>query len=131
MTLIPNETDSEKLAYKREKMVGWYDPGQLMKTANEVVVSTILGKHADQRLVQALNPEKIQTYEYTKEFRVTGEGPNTSASGEWVAREEIWVEENEHTISRLVAQRCPLSRRERAGVRGNSKGTIYHATLIP
>jgi hypothetical protein len=92
MSANTNGTTPKAPAYNREKMVGWYDPRQLAKTANEVVVSTILGKHADRRLVQALNPEKIQTYEYTKEFRVTGEDPNTSASGEWVAREEMWID---------------------------------------
>ncbi len=87
-----NETKPDPPLYKREKMVGWYVPGQLMKTANEVLVSTILGKHADRRLVLALNPEKIQPYEYTKEFKVTGEGHNTSATGEWVQRDELWID---------------------------------------
>lgn len=63
-----------------------------MKTANEVLVSTILGKHADRRLVQALNPEKIQAYEYTKEFKVTGGSQGTSETGEWLNRETLWVD---------------------------------------
>lgn len=42
-------SDSEKL-----KMVGWYDPGQLMQTAGQVVVSTIFGRNADQRMIEAL-----------------------------------------------------------------------------
>ncbi len=92
MSQKPNEPNPNETPYKREKMVGWYDPGQLMKTANEVLVSTILGKHADRRLVQALNPEKIQAYEYTKEFKVTGGSQETSASGEWVNRDALWVD---------------------------------------
>ncbi|HEX4947222.1 MAG TPA: hypothetical protein VFZ34_11185 [Blastocatellia bacterium] len=76
---------------KQAKMVGWYDPRQLMKTANEVLISTILGKHADRRLVQVVNPEKTQTYDYTKVFKVTSQ-QETAAAGEMVEREEIWVD---------------------------------------
>ena len=35
-------------------MVGWYDPKQLGKTAVEVLISTIFGRHADKRIMQAL-----------------------------------------------------------------------------
>ena len=38
----------------KHKMVGWYDPPQLLRTAGEVVVSTIFGRHADYRLIEAL-----------------------------------------------------------------------------
>lgn len=39
---------------KKAKMVGWYDPIQLLRTASEVLISTIFGKHADRRLIEAL-----------------------------------------------------------------------------
>lgn len=39
---------------KRHKMVGWYDPVQLWNTAREVVVSTLLGRHVDKRVLEAL-----------------------------------------------------------------------------
>ncbi|MBL8204485.1 MAG: metallophosphoesterase [Blastocatellia bacterium] len=91
MSVKHTETSTNQGDYKREKMVGWYDPRQLLNTANEVLVSTILGKHADRRLVQALNPEKIQPYEYIKEFRISG-SQETSSSGEWVERQEIWID---------------------------------------
>ena len=35
-------------------MVGWYDPPQLLRTAGQVVTSTIFGRHADYRLIEAL-----------------------------------------------------------------------------
>lgn len=35
-------------------MVGWYDPGQLARTGVDVLVSTIFGRHADFRLLEAL-----------------------------------------------------------------------------
>ena len=41
----------------RQKMVGWYDPGQLLRTAGEVVVSTIFGRNADQRVIEAMFAE--------------------------------------------------------------------------
>jgi hypothetical protein len=39
---------------KKAKMVGWYDPRQLLGTAFEVFISTIFGRHADRRLLEAL-----------------------------------------------------------------------------
>ena len=38
----------------KTKMVGWYDPGQLTRTAGAVVVSTLFGRHSDNRLIEAL-----------------------------------------------------------------------------
>jgi hypothetical protein len=35
-------------------MVGWYDPGQLARTAVDVAVSTIFGRNADYRVTEAL-----------------------------------------------------------------------------
>src|SRR6185436_15005925 len=35
-------------------MVGWYDPGQLMRTGVEVFFSTLFGRHSDFRLMEAL-----------------------------------------------------------------------------
>jgi hypothetical protein len=39
---------------KRHKMVGWYNPVQLGRTAVDVLISTMLGKHADKRVLQAI-----------------------------------------------------------------------------
>ncbi|WP_447978508.1 hypothetical protein [Candidatus Nitrospira bockiana] len=39
---------------KRQPMVGWYDPPQLLRTAGEVVVSTVFGRHSDPRRIEAL-----------------------------------------------------------------------------
>lgn len=43
-----------KVRSKRRPMVRWYDPGQLSKTAVDVLLSTIFGRHADHRLVEAM-----------------------------------------------------------------------------
>ncbi len=40
---------------KKAKMVGWYDPRQLVHTAFEVFISTVLGHHADRRILEALS----------------------------------------------------------------------------
>lgn len=42
--------------FKRAKMTGWYDPVQLGRTAVEVFISTIFGRHADRRLLEPLAP---------------------------------------------------------------------------
>jgi hypothetical protein len=39
---------------KRSKMVGWYDPGQLARTAIQVAISTIFGRNADRRLFESI-----------------------------------------------------------------------------
>ena len=40
---------------KRSNMVGWYNPIQLGNTAIDVVISTIFGRNADKRIMQALS----------------------------------------------------------------------------
>ncbi len=40
-----------------KKMVGWYDPVQLLRTAKDVVISTIIGQHADRRLIETITDE--------------------------------------------------------------------------
>jgi hypothetical protein len=39
---------------KKAKMTGWYDPGQLARTAVQVAISTIFGRHADRRILQTI-----------------------------------------------------------------------------
>jgi len=35
-------------------MVSWYDPTELMRSARDVFISTVLGRHSDRRLLEAL-----------------------------------------------------------------------------
>ena len=35
-------------------MVSWYDPAELMRSARDVFISTVLGRHSDRRLLEAL-----------------------------------------------------------------------------
>ena len=39
---------------KQHSMVGWYDPAQLVRTGLAVAASTLFGRHADYRLMEAL-----------------------------------------------------------------------------
>lgn len=59
-----------------EKMVGWYDPGQLFQTGIEVAISTIFGQHADRRTVEALAIRDIDIYDYTGVFKVDSKPPD-------------------------------------------------------
>ncbi|MBX3157473.1 MAG: hypothetical protein KF773_15970 [Deltaproteobacteria bacterium] len=54
-------------------MVEWYEPLQLARTGVAVATSTILGRHADQRLVEALSTPSDEYYDYA-------------------ARDELWID---------------------------------------
>ncbi|OGT35545.1 MAG: hypothetical protein A3F11_12010 [Gammaproteobacteria bacterium RIFCSPHIGHO2_12_FULL_37_14] len=47
------------------KMVAWYDPIQLFRTAMNVFISLIFGRHADYRLIEALGSPDIKIQDYT------------------------------------------------------------------
>jgi hypothetical protein len=49
------------------KMVDWFEPRQLMKTALDVMFSTTLSRHADNRRAQALTPAPRQFLDYSTE----------------------------------------------------------------
>jgi hypothetical protein len=53
---------------KRLPMVGWFDPKQLAVTAVDVAISTIFGRHADKRLIEAmtLGDDAPQPFVYPK-----------------------------------------------------------------
>jgi hypothetical protein len=61
---------NEKSIVERPK-VGWYDPLQLLRTALMVVTSTIFGRNADHRLIEALASEATapQLYDYNADER--------------------------------------------------------------
>lgn len=88
---------------KRLPMVGWFDPAQLMQTAVQVFVSTIFGRHADHRLIEAVtqaheaerpvrypadgaDPDEFW-FDYTADV---GDGWNsTYAIAYWISREQL------------------------------------------
>jgi hypothetical protein len=78
-------------AMKQEKMVGWYDPGQLAQTGAQVVVSTLFGENADFRLVEALAANPADTfYDHSVLWRVGSD--KTEAPDPQQPRSEIWID---------------------------------------
>lgn len=49
--------NSDQQPPKQQKMVGWYNPAQLCKTAIDVLISLVLGRHADYRLIEAISSQ--------------------------------------------------------------------------
>jgi hypothetical protein len=78
---------------KQLPMVGWYDPRQLAKTAVEVAISTIFGRHSDQRLVEAMasgDEEEPHYYDYTCYY--TDDGKQTPQLDPQRPRDSIWID---------------------------------------
>lgn len=46
-------------------MVEWYNPAQLMRTAFKVAASTLIGKHSDRRLIEALSSRAEHVFDYS------------------------------------------------------------------
>ncbi len=79
---------------RHRPMVGWYDPRQLIRTAMSVAVSSLFGRHADFRLMEALTVKSEVHYfdrhdgpfwlDYAAD---TGDGWNSSyAVAYWLAQ---------------------------------------------
>jgi hypothetical protein len=82
------ESDPEKLP-----MVGWYDPRQLAQTAVEVAISTIFGRHSDQRLVEAMasgDRKEPDYYDYTHFY--TDDGNEICKPDLDRPRDSIWID---------------------------------------
>jgi Calcineurin-like phosphoesterase len=49
-------------------MVGWYDPGQLINTGIQVLISQILGARADYRLIESFSgPDQVHDFSHQEE----------------------------------------------------------------
>lgn len=68
-------------------MVGWYNPKQLWNTAGMMVVSTIFGNNADQRLTNA-SLTRQRVYDYSKQLKTLGRGFTPRDED----RDEIWID---------------------------------------
>ena len=63
----------------RRPMVGWFDPGPLLATGFNVLISTLFGRHSDYRLIEAIAAGgSDEIYDYTKH------GDET--------RDELWLD---------------------------------------
>lgn len=101
----------------KRPMVGWYDPAQLIRTAGSVMVSSVFGRHADFRLLEALatkseshifdySGDGVFWFDYTADI---GDGWNsTYAIAYWLAqptlamRDENGVEYNTERGQMLI-----------------------------
>jgi hypothetical protein len=72
-------------------MVAWYNPMQLARTATEVFFSTLFGRHADYRLMEALTPDSDSHFDYTREWQVC---PDHREQENVVGklRDDIWID---------------------------------------
>jgi hypothetical protein len=50
----------------RAEMVGWFDLKQLFTTAGDVVISTVLGRHADRRSLEPFAAKDVPIYDHSK-----------------------------------------------------------------
>jgi 3',5'-cyclic AMP phosphodiesterase CpdA len=73
--------------YTPKKMVGWYDPPQLLRTAIDVATSTIIGAQADNRLIEGFvsDANTPQIHDYTIDDAAAADG--TAAP-----RKELWLD---------------------------------------
>jgi hypothetical protein len=101
-------------------MVGWYDPMQLSRTAIEVFFSTLFGRHADYRLMEALTPDSDSHFDFTKEWQPGGDNrEEQNETGK--KREDIWIDyvgdvgdgwNSTYAIAHCLAQpTLPIARR--------------------
>jgi Calcineurin-like phosphoesterase len=72
-------------------MVGWYDPAQLARTAVAVVVSTIFGRHADFRMMEAIATGPVaDPHNYTRFWKNGPDDRDIPDEGE--LRKDIWLD---------------------------------------
>ena len=72
-------------------MVGWYDPLQLLRTAVEVFFSTLFGRHADYRLMEALTPDSDSHFDFSRAWK---EGADNREKQDEAGklRKDIWID---------------------------------------
>src|SRR2546421_10750364 len=73
----------------RHPMVGWYDPGQLARTAVDVAVSTIFGRSADYRITEALIAPSADDDVFGDE---AGAPPNSDGVFDYSDGNEMWLD---------------------------------------
>ena len=75
----------------RLPMTGWYDPGQLLQTAADVLISTIFGRHADHRLLEAITARSSDAkyYDYSCQL---GSAESSFAADPTRPKQELWID---------------------------------------
>jgi hypothetical protein len=76
----------------QKRMVGWYDPRQLVQTGIQVSISTIFGRHSDRRLVEAMSSGKVQEKLYDYTYHYTDDGQDHCEPDKTRPRDSIWID---------------------------------------
>src|ERR1043165_3900864 len=103
------------------KMVGWYDPAQLLDTAGKTVISTIVGENAAPPLPNAsLTHQPI--FDYSTELPAHGHGLRSTED----PRQEIWLDyvadAGDGWNSTATIARCVASGIMPKGFEGRARG---------
>lgn len=81
---------------KRQRMIGWYDPRQLLQTAFKVLVSTIFAQHSDHRIIEALFTGTDKIYDFADQLTRDSKGEYVNNQTGWYAKDgecqEIWID---------------------------------------
>jgi hypothetical protein len=67
----------------RMPMVGWFDPGQLIRTGFRALTSAIVGEQSDRRVVQALSAHPAEVHDCST---------FTDAQGRTTPRDDLWLD---------------------------------------
>src|ERR671937_290580 len=93
---------------RRHKMVGWYDPGQLIATGIDVVISQLMGARVDYRLIESFSgAEDIYRYDQDQEcwfdfIADLGDGWNsTYTMASLLAAEQLMLADVQGTMQHL------------------------------
>lgn len=70
---------------QRLPMVGWFDPGQLLRTGLKTLFSLMVGERSDRRIIQALVASRQDWYDCSI-------APAAQAHDAGAAREELWID---------------------------------------
>jgi len=74
----------------KRSMVPWFSPMQLLRTAPEVIISGVVGRHVDHRLIEALATGTTPPYyDHTVLWKDTATGGTIEAADR---RREIWID---------------------------------------
>src|SRR5688572_11824163 len=61
----PDEGSERRRRLPPAEMVGWFNPGKILKTGIETIISTVFGKHSDRRLLEPFMLHPNQIFDYT------------------------------------------------------------------
>jgi hypothetical protein len=105
--LLANPLLEYLLPARRARMVGWYDPSVLARSAALLTVANLFGRHSDTRLIEALASQPQREFRFGREgedfwfdyVADLGDGWNpTYAIAEAVARPELAVPDGAGTM---------------------------------